>query len=576
MRIFRNCEEYIREMDRELFQSGIKVAVNHYQNKKLEGDDRFTKEIIGVNVCISKPLEKRKEMLEFIFNEQADRIEQYCIQEFKDRISPIPLNPGESYKIRQDMWQKFLVDDNTKFDYCVTGDSQVITPKGLVYITDLKEGDVVFDKDGHEVVIRKFVHLKDRDIKRIKCWRGFEIIGTYNHPVMTYNPITKIKDWKILSEITEEDYIQIFNKYSEKPLDISPIEAKLFGMIYSDGHIYTKRNNIISFVNKSEDVINTYCKIADELNIEYHKGFNHCNESWQIRFRSTSKENKTTCQTIANRMYSFLENLPYASTPQIISFLQGFLLGDGNYNHHTRNITFCTNHTHPEQISNIRIALLKLGIIGFTSKFKTKYGNSLYVKVSGGEAYHLNDLLEKPYQVKPIKNKGYRRGILEIDSDIFVKVKNIEDRPKEDVFDISTNGSFICNYLVSHNTYSTRLCAKWQAIIDCLKEDKHSRQAVMQVFEPQDTYAFGGDTRIPCSLHYQFLIRNNQLHCIYCMRSNDYFGHNPIDIWLAAETIKHLTEQLKETYPELETGKLYYQAGSLHAYNWDLKARLLF
>ena len=26
----------------------------------------------------------------------------------------------------------------------------------------------------------------------------------------------------------------------------------------------------------------------------------------------------------------------------------------------------------------------------------------------------------------------------------------------------------------------------------------------------------------------------------------------------------------------LETGKLYYQAGSLHAYNWDLKARLLF
>lgn len=242
MRIFRNCEEYIREMDRELFQSGIKVAVNHYQNKKLEGDDRFTKEIIGVNVCISKPLEKRKEMLEFIFNEQADRIEQYCIQEFKDRISSTPLNPGESYKIRQDMWQKFLVDDNTKFDY----------------------------------------------------------------------------------------------------------------------------------------------------------------------------------------------------------------------------------------------------------------------------------------------------------------------------------------------TYSTRLCAKWRAIIDCLKEDKHSRQAVMQVFEPQDTYAFGGDTRIPCSLHYQFLIRNDQLHCIYCMRSNDYFGHNPIDIWLAAETIKYLTEQLKETYPELETGKLYYQAGSLHAYNWDLKARLLF
>jgi hypothetical protein len=60
------------------------------------------------------------------------------------------------------------------------------------------------------------------------------------------------------------------------------------------------------------------------------------------------------------------------------------------------------------------------------------------------------------------------------------------------------------------------------------------------------------------------------------MRSNDYFGHFPIDIWLAAESIQYLVDQLKETYPELETGKLYYQAGSLHAYNWNLKERLLF
>ena len=41
MRIFRNCEEYIREMDRELFQSGIKVAVNHYQNKKQKYNNNF-------------------------------------------------------------------------------------------------------------------------------------------------------------------------------------------------------------------------------------------------------------------------------------------------------------------------------------------------------------------------------------------------------------------------------------------------------------------------------------------------------------------------------------------------------
>lgn len=242
-RIFRNCSEMIHELDRELFQSGIRVDVKHYQNKQLEGEDRYTKEIVGVQFCISKPLKGRKEMLEFIFKEDADKIEQYCIQEFKDRTSLEPLNPGNSYKIRQDMWMTLMSNsDETKFDY----------------------------------------------------------------------------------------------------------------------------------------------------------------------------------------------------------------------------------------------------------------------------------------------------------------------------------------------TYSERLYDKWDHTLNALKEDKHSRQAVMQVFSHEDTAKHGGFTRVPCSCQFQYLIRNDQLHCIYTMRSNDYFGHFPIDIWLAAESIQFLVDRLKETYPELETGKLYYQAGSLHAYNWDLKERLLF
>ena len=241
-RILRTCKEFAVELDRELYQSGITVEVSHYQNKKLEGKDRLTKEIVGVSFCISKPLLGRREMLEHLFKDDADRIEQYCIQEFKDRISPTPLNPGESYKIRKDMWQKFMVEDETKFDY----------------------------------------------------------------------------------------------------------------------------------------------------------------------------------------------------------------------------------------------------------------------------------------------------------------------------------------------TYSERLYDKWQHIIDALKDDKHSRQAVMQVFSHSDTAKFGGDTRIPCSLSYQYLIRNDQLHCIYTMRSSAYFQHLGIDIWLAAESIKYLVEQLKPTYHNLETGKLYYQAGSLHAYSFDLQGKMLF
>ena len=56
----------IREMDRELKVSGITVPVNHYQNQELSGDDRLTKELIGVSFVISKPYLGKREMLDLV------------------------------------------------------------------------------------------------------------------------------------------------------------------------------------------------------------------------------------------------------------------------------------------------------------------------------------------------------------------------------------------------------------------------------------------------------------------------------------------------------------------------------
>ncbi len=228
----------IKEVDRDLLVQGISVPVKHYQNKRLEGEDQLTKELVGVSFLISKPHQKRKEMVEFIFSEDHERIIKYCEQEFKDRTSGKELNPGNSYKIRQDMWQKFMVGDGSKFDY----------------------------------------------------------------------------------------------------------------------------------------------------------------------------------------------------------------------------------------------------------------------------------------------------------------------------------------------TYSERMHWQFENIIKNLEEDIHSRQALLQVFQAEtDNFKMGGDSRIPCSVDYQFLIRNKRLYCIYHMRSNDYFGHFPIDIYVTTRIMEFMVEKLKKTYPDLKMGSLVYFCGSLHAYNWDLK-----
>lgn len=117
-RIFKDCLEMVQEMDRELKVSGITVPVKHYQNKELVGENQNTKELIGVNFIISKPGLKKKEMLEFLFKEEADNIEKYCEQELLDRVNREGLNPGNSYKIRLDLWQSLMSKkDGEKFDY---------------------------------------------------------------------------------------------------------------------------------------------------------------------------------------------------------------------------------------------------------------------------------------------------------------------------------------------------------------------------------------------------------------------------------------------------------------------------
>ena len=117
-RIFKDCLEMVQEMDRELKVSGITVPVKHYQNKELVGENQNTKELIGVNFIISKPWLKKKEMLDFLFKGEANNIEKYCEQELLDRVNREGLNPGNSYKIRLDLWQSLMSKkDGEKFDY---------------------------------------------------------------------------------------------------------------------------------------------------------------------------------------------------------------------------------------------------------------------------------------------------------------------------------------------------------------------------------------------------------------------------------------------------------------------------
>jgi thymidylate synthase len=95
--------------------------------------------------------------------------------------------------------------------------------------------------------------------------------------------------------------------------------------------------------------------------------------------------------------------------------------------------------------------------------------------------------------------------------------------------------------------------------------------AISPVFGSADLENTGGLGRIPCSMYYQFIRRNNALNLIYTMRSCDFLVHYPIDLMLALRAQTHVAQILG-----IKPGAFTHFIGSLHAYQKDMSKRGIF
>lgn len=105
-------------------------------------------------------------------------------------------------------------------------------------------------------------------------------------------------------------------------------------------------------------------------------------------------------------------------------------------------------------------------------------------------------------------------------------------------------------------------------VISTLAADKNSRQAVILIFMPKDISEFMKDTI--CTLNVQFLIRDNKLHMVVNMRSNDVILGLPYDAALFSMWHQIIYNALKHIYGNLELGKYIHRANSLHLYQKNI------
>lgn len=111
--------------------------------------------------------------------------------------------------------------------------------------------------------------------------------------------------------------------------------------------------------------------------------------------------------------------------------------------------------------------------------------------------------------------------------------------------------------------------------IQLLKSDSDTRKAVLPIFNgngEDDTLYYHGNKRIPCSMYYDFLIRQNGkgekvLHICYHQRSSDFIIHFGNDVYLAWRLMEYVAKEVG-----VKSGYLYHTIDSLHAYKKDWTA----
>ncbi|MHA1302122.1 MAG: thymidylate synthase [Candidatus Heimdallarchaeaceae archaeon] len=115
-------------------------------------------------------------------------------------------------------------------------------------------------------------------------------------------------------------------------------------------------------------------------------------------------------------------------------------------------------------------------------------------------------------------------------------------------------------------TYSERWQEQLRYIIPELGANPESRQVIITMYDRhQDMMNWRGLDRVPCSLTYQFLIRDKKLHCIYSMRSCDFVNFFQADVYCTIQLMNFIADKI-----DIEVGSFTHFLGSLHAFKKDL------
>lgn len=123
-------------------------------------------------------------------------------------------------------------------------------------------------------------------------------------------------------------------------------------------------------------------------------------------------------------------------------------------------------------------------------------------------------------------------------------------------YNFSDDGIFL------RGAYGPKIIDQLGYVVDSLEKDKDSRQAVINIWRERPAQT----KDMPCTISMQFLIRQNKLHMVTTMRSQDIVLGFTYDIFTFSMVAKAVQLLLRTRDVNVSLGNLYVTAGSLHLY----------
>jgi len=113
--------------------------------------------------------------------------------------------------------------------------------------------------------------------------------------------------------------------------------------------------------------------------------------------------------------------------------------------------------------------------------------------------------------------------------------------------------------------YGPRVAGGLSRVVDALRDDPGSRQAVLSIYDSGRDLGRPGVRDVPCTIALQYRVRGMELDAWTVMRSNDAWLGLPYDLGQFS-----LLQLAIACALELDVGRYYHTVGSMHLYETDV------